>query len=57
MTTKELQYIEDSLGHLKFLKTQAQTAGGQLQDGVLKNRAQQAVNINQQLYDRFYKLV
>lgn len=57
MTPKELLYIEDALGHMQFLKTQSQEASSQLQDGVLKNRAQQIAGCNQKLFDRFIGLV
>ena len=37
MSPKELNYIDDALGHEKFLKTQCQDAIKNLQDGELKN--------------------
>ena len=36
MSPKELNYIDDALGHEKFLKTQCQDAIKNLQDGELK---------------------
>ena len=57
MTPKELLYIEDALGHEKFLKTQCQEAVQNLQDGELKNCVQQLMNKHQQLFDSFYQLV
>ncbi len=57
MTPKELLYIEDGLGHTKFMQTQSQNAANTLQDGVLKNRAQQLADANKKLFDRFYNLV
>ena len=57
MTPKELLYVEDALGHMQFLKTQSQTAASQLQDGVLRNRAQQITECNEKLFRRFYGLV
>ena len=57
MSPKELLYIEDALGHEKFLKTQCQEAIQNLQDGELKNYAQQLVNKHQQIFDQFYGLV
>ena len=41
MSPKELDYIEDALGHEKFLKTQCQEAIQNLQDPALKNQVQQ----------------
>ena len=57
MSPKELLYIEDALGHEKFLKTQCQEAVPNLQDGELKNCVQQLMNKRQQLFDSFYQLV
>ncbi len=57
MSPKELLYIEDALGHEKFLKTQCQEAVQALQDGDLKNCVQQMLNKHQQLFDGFYQLV
>ena len=57
MSPKELLYIEDALGHAKFMKTQTAAAAEQLKDGALKNRAQELVQAHQKLFDRFYGLV
>ncbi|HJD23349.1 MAG TPA: hypothetical protein H9694_04300 [Firmicutes bacterium] len=57
MSPKELLYIEDALGHEKFLKTQCQEAVQALQDGDLKDCVQQMLNKHQQLFDSFYRLV
>ena len=37
MSPKELNYIEDALGHEQFLKTQCQEAAQNLQDPQLNN--------------------
>ena len=50
MSPKELNYIEDALGHEQFLKTQCQEAIQNLQDPTLKNQVQQ-------IFDNFYNLV
>ncbi len=57
MTPKELLYIEDALGHTKFLMTQCNEAVSKLSDPALKQRVQQFVNGNQKLFDQFYNLV
>lgn len=57
MTPKELLYIEDALGHTKFLMTQCNQAISQLTDPTLKQRVQQFVNSNQKLFTQFYNLV
>lgn len=57
MTPKELLYIEDALGHTKFLMTQCNDAIGKLTDPTLKQQVQQYVNRNQKLYTQFFGLV
>ena len=57
MTPKELQYIEDALGHLKFLKTQFSDAANELKDPALRQQAQQFMNRNQQIFAEFYGLI
>ena len=57
MSPKELLYIEDALGHTQFLMTQCREAAAQLTDPVLREQAQQLVNSNQQLFNRFFNLV
>ncbi len=57
MSPKELNYIEDALGHEKFLKTQCQDAIQNLQDPELKACAQQLQQKHQQIFDNIYKLV
>ncbi len=57
MSPKELQYIEDALGHERFLKTQCQQAMSQLSDPELKNTVNQLMAKHQELFSRFYNLV
>ncbi len=57
MTPKELLYIEDALGHTRFLMTQCSIAASKLTDPALKSQAQQYVNENQKLFTRFLDLV
>ena len=57
MSPKELIYIEDALGHEKFLKTQCQEAAQNLQDPELKACAQELMQKHQQIFDNFYNLV
>lgn len=57
MTPKELQYIEDALSHLKFLKSQCNDAVQNLSDPALRQQAQQFVNRNQQIFAEFYGLI
>ena len=57
MTPKELLYIEDALGHTRFLMTQCSMAANQLTDPELKRRVQQLINGNQTLFTQFYDRV
>ena len=57
MTPKELLYIEDALGHTKFLMTQCSEAVGKRSDPALKQQVQQLANRNQRLYTQFFGLV
>ena len=54
MTGKELLYVEDALGHVKFMMTQASEAAAQLCDPELKQQAQQLVN---EMFINFLQLV
>ena len=57
MSPKELQYIEDALGHEQFLTTQCQQAAQQLKDPELKNCVNQMLTRHQEIFDRFMQLV
>ena len=57
MSPKELQYIEDALGHEQFLKKQCQQAVSQLTDPELKNCVSQMLTKHQEIFGRFYNLV
>lgn len=57
MSPKELAYIEDALGHEKFLMTQCRDAVQQLQDPDLRQQVQQLLNQHQTIFTRFYQLV
>jgi len=57
MSPKELQYIEDALGHEQFLFSQCQQGAQQLQDPELKNCVSQMLNKHREIFDRFFQLV
>ena len=57
MSPKELLYIEDALGHTRFLTAQCRETAAQLRDPVLREQAQRLADSNQQLFDRFFSLV
>lgn len=57
MTTKELLYIEDALGHEKYFQTHCRALANQLQDQELKNYVNQLVEKHQQTFQKFYGLL
>ena len=57
MSPKELQYIEDALGHEQFLLDQCRQAAQKLVDPELKGCANQMLTKHQELFDRFFQLV
>ena len=57
MSPKELQYIEDALGHEQFLLTQCRQAQQQLTDPDLKNCVGQLLTKHQEIFDGFFQLV
>ncbi len=57
MTTKELSYIEDALGHEKYFQTKCKETASQLQDPELKNYVTQMAQKHQQLFQKFYGLL
>ena len=56
MTPKELLYIEDALGHIRFMTTQCNQAVSQLTDPTLKQAVQKFANNNQKLLTQFFNL-
>lgn len=57
MTTKELLYIEDALGHEKYFQSKCKETASQLQDPELKNYVTQMVQKHQQIFQKFYGLL
>ena len=57
MTSKEILYVEDALGHAQFLKSQCRDAVNMLSDAALKQQAQSWLDKNQQIFRQFYNLV
>jgi len=57
MSPKELQYIEDALGHEQFLLDQCRQASQQLTDPELKGCVSQMLNKHREIFDRFFRLV
>ena len=57
MTSKELLYVEDALGHEKYFQTKCQETADQVQDADLKACVQQMAQKHQQLYQSFLNLL
>lgn len=57
MTSKELLYVEDALGHEKYFQTQCTTVAEQIQDPTLKQCVQQMAQKHSQIFQSFYGLL
>ncbi|MEF9866026.1 MAG: hypothetical protein RR576_00685 [Oscillospiraceae bacterium] len=57
MTSKELLYVEDALGHEKFLKEQCKATAEQLEDKALASYVKKLETKHDQIFSRFYGLV
>lgn len=57
MSPKELLYIEDALGHEKYLKSQCQKVYANIQDGELKNYVKQLEDRHNQIFKDIYGLL
>lgn len=57
MTTKELLYIEDALGHAKYLRSKCKEVAGQLEDAELRAFVEQMEQKHQQIFQNFYGLL
>lgn len=57
MTTKELLYVEDALGHEKYFQTKCREAANQIQDAELKAYAEEMAQKHQKIFQSFYGLL
>ncbi len=57
MTTKELLYVEDALGHAKYVQTKCAETAGRIQDAELKACVEQLGQKHQQIFGSFYGLL
>ena len=57
MTSKDLLYIEDALGHEQYFQTKCQETASQLQDADLRTCVQQMAQKHQQIFQSFYGLL
>ncbi len=57
MTSKELQYVEDALGHEQFFQSKCNETMSQLQDESLRSCVQQMAQKHQQIFTSLYGLL
>lgn len=57
MSTKELLYIQDALGHEDTFKQSCCEAANQLSDNELSNMCKQLEKQHMELFAQFYKLI
>ncbi len=57
MTSKELLYVEDALGHEKYFQTKCRETANQIQDKDLKAYVEQMEKKHQQIFQSFYDLL
>ena len=57
MTNKELLYVEDALGHEKYMKTCSQNTASKLQDVNFVNYMTELEQIHTKLYNKFQSLL
>ncbi len=57
MTSKELLYIEDALGHENFMKSCAQKASSQLTDATLSTYMGELVQKHNEIFNKFLNLL
>jgi len=57
MSSKELQYVEDALGHVKTMETTCANFAAQLQDPELKSFVQGLATKHKNCFNKFYDLL
>lgn len=57
MTTKELLYIEDALGHEQYFQQKCKETANQIQDAELKSCVEEMGRKHQKLFQNFYNLL
>ncbi len=57
MTSKELQYLEDALGHEKFFQSKCNEVMSELSDEQLRSCVQQMAQKHQQIFSSLYGLL
>ena len=57
MTSKELMYVEDALGHEQYFQTQCRETANQIQDCELRSFAQQLEQQHRNIFQNLYSLL
>ena len=57
MTSKELQYLEDALGHEKFFQTKCNETMQSLKDENLRACVRETAQKHQEIFSSLYKLL
>ncbi len=57
MTSKELLYVEDALGHEQYFQTKCRETANQIQDANLRSCVEQLEKQHQKLFQSFYNLL
>lgn len=57
MTSKELLYVEDALGHEQFMKTCSQKTSAGLQDATLSSYVAELETKHTELFNKFLNLL
>ena len=57
MTSKDLLYVEDALGHEKYFKSQCKEVISKLEDAELINCVNDLSNKHEQIFKSFYGLL
>jgi len=57
MTSKELLYVEDALGHEQYFQTKCNEIVQNIQDSELKNTVQTMTGKHQQIFNSFLNLL
>ncbi len=57
MTTKEMMYIEDTLGHEQYFQTRCCETANMIQDKELKTFAHELEQMHKTIFQNFYQLL
>lgn len=57
MTSKELLYVEDALGHEQYFQTKCRETANQIQDASLRSCVEQMEQQHKKLFQSFYNLL